>query len=95
MSVEEMKEFMDEQRKRFATLNDNDDDDDDDYYDNDAEMDYGDDPNDEEDAISQMPSHPLAGSPHRVQSHVITTPSSKPPQTIITMQTPIQVRSIK
>ena len=85
-----MKEFMDEQRKRFATLNDNDDDDDD-YYDNDAEMDYGDDPNDDEDAISQLPSHHVAASPHRVQSHVITTPSSKP--TIITMSTPIQVRS--
>ena len=86
-----MKEFMDEQRKRFATLND---DYDDDYYDNDAEMDYGDDPNDEEDAISQLPSsHHVATSPHRVQSHVITTPSLKPQQTIITMQTPIQVRS--
>lgn len=75
MSVEEMKEFMDEQRKRYATLGD-DIDDDDDYYDNDAEMDYGDDPNDDE----EVPSSPLRSSnvintslSHQIQVNLTNT----------------------
>ena len=54
MTVQEMKEFMEEQRKRFAAAG-SDDDYDDDYFDNDAEMDYGDDPNDDEEAIQSSP----------------------------------------
>jgi len=70
-----MKEFMDEQRKRYATLGD-DIDDDDDYYDNDAEMDYGDDPNDDE----EVPSSPLRSSnvintslSHQIQVNLTNT----------------------
>jgi hypothetical protein len=62
MSVEEIKEFMEEQRKRFSSFGS--DDDYDDYYDNDAEIDYGDDPNDEDDAT--QPTSTSVATPSRV-----------------------------
>ena len=67
MSVEEIKEFMEEQRKRFSDLGS--DDDYDDYYDNDAEIDYGDDPNDEEDAapVSRVHHQVLSSPTHQIQ----------------------------
>jgi hypothetical protein len=55
--VDEIKEFMEEQRKRLASYG-GDDDDDDDYFDNDAEMDYGDDPNDDDEDLGSDPSSP-------------------------------------
>ena len=69
MSVEEIKEFMEEQRKRFSGYGS--DDDYDDYYDNDAEIDYGDDPNDEDDAVPSSQTsrvHQVLSSPsHQIQ----------------------------
>ena len=75
MSVEEIKEFMEEQRKRFSGSGFGSDDDYDDYYDNDAEIDYGDDPNDEDDAVT--PSQPsriqqvLSSPSHQIQVRIV------------------------
>lgn len=55
MTVEEIKEFMNEQRKRLALGDGEEEDDDDDYYDNDAEMDYGGDEEEEEEWVAATP----------------------------------------